>query len=222
MRSQGCARCWPLFTGGAARGLRCRTRHPSHGSHPVWLLDFCRCSNQKCCAAPPRIMRQCCEAAMARVNTSLDCCVHATSTEAQMRDNSILTLRFCQLDGSEEATDAGLCVFRPRPRSNSPPGERRVRCAVAAWASNASSRPVTSCAAATPRAMARLPDPAIPEAFRKRTLPGPAAPAGPARLPRCKTQYKCGKSRLRNNHPLGKPGYDQRLLLAPGSLLSLE
>lgn len=43
-------RCWPLFIGGAARGLRCRTRHPSRGSHPVWLLDFCRCSNQKCCA----------------------------------------------------------------------------------------------------------------------------------------------------------------------------
>ena len=53
--------------------------------------------------------------------------MQATSTEAQMRDNSILTLRLCQLDGSEEATDAGLCVFRPRPRSNSPPGERRVR-----------------------------------------------------------------------------------------------
>jgi hypothetical protein len=26
--------------GGAARGLRCRTRHPSPGSHPVWLLEF--------------------------------------------------------------------------------------------------------------------------------------------------------------------------------------
>jgi len=44
--------------------------------------------------------------------------------------------------------------------------------------------------------------PAIPEAFRKRALPGPVAPAGRARLPRCKTQYKCGNSRLRNNHPL--------------------
>jgi len=48
---QGCARCWPLFIGGAARGLRCRTRHPSRGSAPVWLLDFSRCSNQKCCVA---------------------------------------------------------------------------------------------------------------------------------------------------------------------------
>jgi len=64
--------------------------------------------------------------------------------------------------------------------------------------------------------------PAIPEAFRKRALPGPVAPAGRARLPRCKTQYKCGNSRLRNNHPLGKPGYDQPLLLAPALLLSLE
>ena len=29
---------------------------------------------------------------MAHANTSLDCCVRATSTEAQMRDNSVLTL----------------------------------------------------------------------------------------------------------------------------------
>ena len=36
---QGCARCWPLFVGGAARGLRCRTRHPSPGS------PRCGCSN---------------------------------------------------------------------------------------------------------------------------------------------------------------------------------
>ena len=66
---------------------------------------------------------------------------------------------------------------------------------------------------------AASPTRAIPEAFRKRTLPGRAAQ--PARLAfrAAKTQYKCGKSRLRNNHPLGKPGYDQRLLLAPGSLL---
>src|SRR5205823_13390704 len=35
---------------------------------------------------------------MARANTSLDCCVRATSTEAQMRDNSVLTLRFCRVD----------------------------------------------------------------------------------------------------------------------------
>ena len=35
---------------------------------------------------------------MARANTSLDCCVRATSTEAQMRDNSVLTLRFCRVE----------------------------------------------------------------------------------------------------------------------------
>ena len=51
--------------------------------------------------------------------------------------------------------------------------------------------------------------------LRKQALPGLAAAAGRARLLRCKTQYKCGNSRFWNNHPLGKPGYDQRLSLAP-------
>ena len=32
--------------------------------------------------------------------------------------------------------------------------------------------------------------------FRQRTLLGPVAPAGGARVRRCKTQYKCGKSRV--------------------------
>ena len=103
------------------------------------------------------------------------------------------------------------------------PANAAFNSAFAAWESKASFPPRNVLSSRYPtRLGAASPAPAIPEAFRKRTLPGRAAPAGPARLPRCKTQYKCGKSRLRNNHPLGKPGYDQRLLLAPGSLLSLE
>ena len=47
----------------------------------------------------------------------------------------------------------------------------------------------------------------------------PGCPAGRAYLSRRKTQYKCGNSRVWNNYPLGKPGYDQRLLLAPASRL---
>ena len=63
----------------------------------------------------------------------LNCCVRATSTEAQMRDNSVLMRRFCELAGFEEGADAGLCVFRPRPRSKSPPGERAFNDAFAMW-----------------------------------------------------------------------------------------
>ena len=104
---------------GAARGLDGRTRHPSRGNHPVWLLDFCRCSNQKCCAAPLRIMRQCCEAAMACVNTFLNCCVHATSSEARdARQRGFDACAFARLTGFEEGTDAGRCVCVLRPRSN--------------------------------------------------------------------------------------------------------
>jgi hypothetical protein len=54
---------------------------------------------------------------------------------------------------------------------------------------------------------------------RSRTLPGAVVPASRARLSRRKTQYKCGNSRVWNNHPLGKPRYDQRLLLAPAPWL---
>jgi len=49
-----------------------------------------------------------------------------------------------------------------------------------------------------------FPDPCDPWGLRRRTLPGLVAPAGRARLPRQKTQYKCGQSGVRNNHPLGK------------------
>ena len=41
-------------------------------------------------------------------------------------------------------------------------------------------------------------------------------------FPSPKTQYKCGKFRCCNNHPLGKLEYDRPLLLARVSLLSLE
>jgi len=42
----------------------------------------------------------------------------------------------------EEGTDAGLRVFRPRARSNSPPGERAFNGAFAAWGSKASVPPL--------------------------------------------------------------------------------
>jgi hypothetical protein len=76
------------------------------------------------------------------------------------------------------------------------------------------SRRVTSCAAVTHAPWRGFP---IPPASLEASGSRPCSawlPAGRARLPRCKTQYKCGNSRLWNNHPLGKPGYDQRILLA--------
>jgi hypothetical protein len=48
---------------------------------------------------------------------------------------------------------------------------------------------------------------------------GPAAATGRGGFSRRKTQYKCGNSRVWNNYPLGKPRYDQRLLLAPAPWL---
>jgi hypothetical protein len=172
---------------GAARGLDSRTRHPSHGNHPVWLLDFCRCSNQKCCAAPREL------------------CAKVSKLQWLAPTLSEL-LRARHVERDRTA--------RPATRASND--------AFAAWGVRPLSLVVTSRALATPRSMARLPRP--PRSLRP---PGPdvggrAAPAGPARLPRCKTQYKCGNSRLWHNHPLGKPGYDQRLLLAPALLLSLE
>jgi hypothetical protein len=98
---QGCARSWPLFVGSAARGLRCRTRHPSRGSYPVWLLDFCRCSNQSAaspCVNYELMLRSC----NARANTSHDCCVRATSTETRQLgfDAAVLPLDACRSGAS--------------------------------------------------------------------------------------------------------------------------
>jgi hypothetical protein len=120
---KGCARCWPLFTGGAARGLRCRTRRPSPGSYPVWLLDFCRCPNRKVLRHPTanyaRMLRSC----NGCINTSLDCCECATSTEAQARDNSIPAPRL--VSGRRGSRKERRCVSPAAPsRSNRPPGER--------------------------------------------------------------------------------------------------
>lgn len=54
---------------------------------------------------------------MARANTSLDCCVHATSIAARMHDNTVLTLRFpdlCHRMRSQEADVARPgCPSRP-------------------------------------------------------------------------------------------------------------
>jgi hypothetical protein len=70
-------------------------------------------------------------------------------------------------------------------------------------------------AAATPaRLHARLPDPAIrSRAEADVARPGCAQPAGLAfRAAKLSTNAEI---RVRNNHPLGKHWYDQRLLLAP-------
>ena len=164
---------------------------------------------------------------MAHANTSLDCCVRATSTEAQMRDNSVLTL-------GVGPPSAPQCPARPLPHAPSrgfpdlrfpPPPSFPAKAGypVRRSFSVQSLLPLEywitrpSAQLRTRRVMTVLCG-----GLRQRTLLGPVAPAGGARVRRCKTQYKCGKSRVRNNHPLGKPGYDQRLLLAPALLLSLE
>jgi hypothetical protein len=105
--------------------------------------------------------------------------VRATSTEAQLRDNSVLTQRVCEVDGSRTGASyvPGLNISR-------------VMTALMVGAT----RPE--------------PDVARP-GYRSR----PGRPFAP------QTQYKCGKSGIWNNHPLGKPRYDQRLLLAPASRL---
>jgi hypothetical protein len=106
-----------------------------------------------------------------------NCCVRATSTEAQMRDSSGLTLPLCEVDG-----------FRTGVSHVPGLNTSRVMTALSGW----SRRRVRSRAS-----LAR------------------AVPVDRACLSRHKTQYKCGNSRVRNNHPLGKPRYDQRLLLHP-------
>ena len=79
-------------------------------------------SNQKCCAAPLRIMRQCCEAAMACVNTFLNCCVHATSSEARdARQRGFDACAFARwVSKKERMRVAGLhppnAIERPPPR----------------------------------------------------------------------------------------------------------
>lgn len=60
------------------------------------------------------------------------------------------------------------------------------------------------------------------EATERGRCPARLRPAGRARFLIRRTQYKCGQSGVRNNHPLGKTGYDWRLLLASGSSLSWE
>jgi hypothetical protein len=67
----------------------------------------------------------------------LDCCVRAT----QMRDNSILTLRFYEVDGFRRRDRCGSRRRRPRLRSHSPPGERAFNGAFAASVNKASFAP---------------------------------------------------------------------------------
>lgn len=151
----------------------------------MWLLDFYRCPNQRCCVAPRWIMRQCCEAAMACFNTSRDCCVRATSTDAKMRDQ-VLTLRLrCRRASKMERIR--LCAL-PSTASEQPAGDD-VRWMVAAT-------PALHEEASLIVAVGDL---------GARMLLGLAAAAVRVSPPAPQTQYKCGKSRVRNNQPLGKP-----------------
>jgi hypothetical protein len=115
------------------------------------LLEFCRCPNQKCCAAQLRIMRQCCEAAMARANTSWT--VACTPRRSKRRCETTRLLH-CAFGGRRFR--CGSLRLRPRPRSNSPSGERGFNGRLRRGGVRPSSRPVTSRAAATPHSMARL------------------------------------------------------------------
>ena len=98
----------------AACVAACVIRHA--GVYPVWLLDFCRCSNQKCCAAP----RELCANAPsynARVNTSRDCCVHASSDRTH--DATLARLRRWRgCRRRREVSKVGACSSPRHARSN--------------------------------------------------------------------------------------------------------
>jgi hypothetical protein len=121
---------------------------------------------------------------------------------------------------SEEGTDAGLhvCVLE-RDRTACPPGDAFN--GVCGARSKICFPPRHILRAATPRrAMVRRPCPLA--GFLRRPaadIARPGCPSQPGPPFAHKTQYKCGNSRVWNNYPLGKPGYDQRLLLAPASRL---
>ena len=89
----------------------------------------------------------------------LDCCVRAT----RIRDNSILTLRFCEVDGFRRRCRCGSLRLRPRARSNSAPGERASNACLRHGRTRRRLHPVTSCAVATPTLHgAGFPDPGDP------------------------------------------------------------
>ena len=88
-----------------------------------------------------------------------NCCVRAT----RIRDNSILTLRFCEVDGFRRRSRCGSLRLRPRARSNSPPGERASNACLRHGRTRRRLHPVTSCAVATPTLHgAGFPDPCDP------------------------------------------------------------
>jgi len=125
---------------------------------------------------------------MARVNTSLTVACTPRRSRREMRD-AVLTLAHFQSAGLE-GRDAGLS---PSDRDRT-----AARTCATPRPHDAASR-----GAATRRAT---------ESGR---CPARLRPAGRARLLSCQTQYKCGQSGVRNNHPLGKTEYDWWLLLAP-------
>ncbi len=92
MRSPRLRGCWPRFTGGAARGLHCRTRHPSPRSHR------CGCSisaDVRIKSAAPSRRELCAKAAKLQwLAPTLPSTVACTPRrpKREMRDNSVLTL----------------------------------------------------------------------------------------------------------------------------------
>jgi hypothetical protein len=119
----------------------------------VWLLDFCRCSNQKCCATPLRIMRQCCEAAMARVNTSLTVACAPRRSRREMRDDAVFdAARFARTGGFRRSRCVSIIdCDRTKPAGERAGRRRPARLLHAPWRGFLT--------------------PAIPEAFRKRRCP---------------------------------------------------
>jgi hypothetical protein len=142
-------------------------------------------------------MRQCCEAAMARVNTSLTVACTPRRSRREMHDDAVLTVAHspARRVSTEWIRVSASFVFRPRSD-----GRADMRL------------PHGS--------MTRLRCPPLQEASESGRCPARLRPAGRARLLSSKTQYKCGQSGVRNNHPLGKTKYDRWLLLASGSSLS--
>jgi hypothetical protein len=132
-----------------------------------------------------------------------------------MRDGLVLTLRFLPVDGFRRRKQ--MRILASSGAIEQPARWRAFDGALAAWGARPACRPVTSGA----------PLPSVPwrgalnhcGLLRRPAadVARPGCPAGRAHLSRRKTQYKCGNSRVWNNYPLGKPRYDQRLLLAPAS-----
>jgi hypothetical protein len=77
------------------------------------LLDFCRCSNQKCCAAPRELCAKVSKLQWLAPTLLTTVACTPRRPKRKLRNYPVLTLRFCQVDG-----------FRSRNRCGS---QRRLR-----------------------------------------------------------------------------------------------